>query len=39
MRAAGGTMLRIDVDAHVDESEATWEYLDASVVFHKYLYF
>ena len=21
-------MLRIDVDAHVDESEATWEYLD-----------
>jgi hypothetical protein len=21
-------MLRIDVDAHIDESEATWEYLD-----------
>jgi len=21
-------MFRIDVDAHIDESEATWEYLD-----------
>ena len=23
-------MFRVDVDAHVDESEATWEYLDES---------
>src|SRR5918999_274234 len=28
--AAGGSMFRVDVDAHVDESEATWEYLDES---------
>jgi len=28
MSAKGGTMFRIDVDAHIDESEATWEYLD-----------
>ena len=21
-------MFRVDVDAHIDESEATWEYLD-----------
>src|SRR5207247_2632555 len=28
MSAAGGTMFRVDVDAHIDESEATWEYLD-----------
>jgi predicted TIM-barrel fold metal-dependent hydrolase len=26
--AEGGAMFRVDVDAHVDESEATWEYLD-----------
>jgi hypothetical protein len=26
----GGIMPRIDVDAHIDESEATWEYLDDS---------
>ena len=24
-------MFRVDVDAHVDESEATWEYLDDGV--------
>src|SRR5512132_1057575 len=28
MSTKGRTMLRIDVDAHIDESEATWEYLD-----------
>src|SRR5580765_8716747 len=28
MSAEGGAMFRVDVDAHVDESEATWEYLD-----------
>src|SRR5687768_17237851 len=26
-RYIGGTMLRIDADSHVDETEATWEYL------------
>src|SRR5438094_9493294 len=28
MSAAGGTMFRVDGDAHVEESEASWEYLD-----------
>src|SRR4030095_5579565 len=28
MSTKGRTMLRIDVDAHIDESEATWESLD-----------
>jgi len=28
MSAQGGAMFRVDVDAHIDESEATWEYLD-----------